>query len=162
MIDPHEAEHVGVEVLDGEFILGDAVAVFVGGAVGHAAFGSTTGHPDAEALRVVVAAIGALSKGSASEFSGEDQEGGVEKSTLLEIFNERGDGLINGESISAVTLLEVGVLIPAITISCSDRQLDKADPFFVRSDTQEPAPQDLESFFLVREAKFYRLLSGCR
>ena len=72
-------EDGGPHVVDGARVLGGVVTEVVGGAVDVPAFDAAAGHPDGEAVGVVVATITALSEGCAAEFTSPDDEGGVEE-----------------------------------------------------------------------------------
>src|SRR2546423_304134 len=68
-------------------------AEFIGGAVDVAAFDTAAGHPNGEAVGVVVAAGGGLAavalefnRGSSAKFAAPDDQGVVEHAALLEIF----------------------------------------------------------------------------
>lgn len=79
VVNTHEVEHGGPELVDiGNFFDG-VVAELVGGSKDVASLGSTAGHPEAEALWVVVAAdvFGKtrLGEGVASKLPGKDDEG---------------------------------------------------------------------------------------
>src|SRR5204863_2299163 len=79
-------------VQDGRVDVGDVVAVFdgveaylIGAAMNYAALDAAAGHPDGEAIGVVVAPVGALAAGGTSEFGGPDDEGVVEHAAALEV-----------------------------------------------------------------------------
>ena len=77
--------HVGhvVPILDG------VEAEFVGRAVDDAAFDAAAGHPDAEAVRMMVAAVAVLRAGRAAELGGPDDQRLVQQAALLEILQQR-------------------------------------------------------------------------
>ena len=105
MVDAELVENGGIEVADADFVFDDVVGVFVGFAVGDAAFDAAAGHPGGEAFRMVVAAVlvaleGALTIGRAAEFSGEDDEGVVEHAALFEVVDEAGAGLVDIEGLA--------------------------------------------------------------
>ena len=64
----------GVDVGDVVRVLLGVKTNLVGGAVREAAFETAAGHPHAESVGMMVAAIAALRAGGAAEFSGEDDE----------------------------------------------------------------------------------------
>ena len=96
-IEAELVEDGGVEI--GDIVRGiDGVeADFVGGAVGDACFEATAGHPDGEAVDMVIATIGALGAWGATELGGEDHEGIFEEAALGEVLEEASDGLVDGE-----------------------------------------------------------------
>ena len=63
VVDTHEVEDGGVDIVDVDGLVDDLPAEVVGGAVGHAALDAAAGEPHAEAVGVVVAAgVGAGSR----------------------------------------------------------------------------------------------------
>ena len=59
VIETEEVEDGGVEVVRGDGVVRGLEAKLIGGAVAHAAFHSGTGKPSGEAVRIVVAPVGA-------------------------------------------------------------------------------------------------------
>ena len=91
-----EAELVqdrGVDVGDVVAVLDGVEADLVGRAVDDAALDAAAGHPDREAVDVVVAAVGALRAGRAAELGGEDHERLVEQAAPLQVLEQAGDRL---------------------------------------------------------------------
>ena len=60
VVQSHEMQNRRVQVVAVDFILDGFVAELVGRAVMHAALHAAAGHPDGEAVRVVVSALGSL------------------------------------------------------------------------------------------------------
>ena len=56
VVNAHEIEDGGMDVMDVDRLVDDLPAEVVGGAVGHAALDAAAGEPHAEAVRIVVAA----------------------------------------------------------------------------------------------------------
>jgi four helix bundle protein len=69
VIEAHQVQDGGVEIVDMHAVLDGVNSEFVGRAVDHAAADSATGHPHGETGAVVVAAALALGSGRASEFA---------------------------------------------------------------------------------------------
>ena len=105
------------------------VAKFVGGAVDCSAFNAAARHPDGETVRVVIPSIAALGERSAAKFARPNNEGFVEKSPGLEIFQQTADGLIDLEGHIAVTLFQSAVLVPGIGLLAIPRMLGQATQF---------------------------------
>lgn len=135
VVDAHEVEDGGVDVVDVDGLVDDLPAEVVGGTVGDAAFDAATGEPHAEAVGVVVAAsVGA----SASEFDyrgaaklrAADDDGFVEEATSFEVFDECSEGLIGVFSVFAVCLNILmgvpGVALRVIDLHHADATLDEA------------------------------------
>ena len=89
VVDTHEVEDGGVEVVAPCDAFGGFAAEFVAAAVGGAWFDACAGEPCDEATAVVIAAGAALGEGSAAEFGGPDDEGIVEETALGEVLEER-------------------------------------------------------------------------
>jgi hypothetical protein len=67
----------------------------VGGAIGEGGFDSSPCHPGGKARGIVIAATGPfLEGGHATEFSAPNDQGVFQKSSLLEVGNEGGCGLV--------------------------------------------------------------------
>ena len=89
-----EAELVqdrGVDVGDVVAVLDGVEAELVGGAVDDAALDAAAGHPDREAVGMVVAAVAALRAGRAAELGGPDHDRLVEQPALLQVLEQPGD-----------------------------------------------------------------------
>ena len=90
MVDAHDLENRGIEVMHVDAVLDDIVTEVVGLAEGGAFVHAGAGHQDGEAAGVMVAPIiglgeSALRVGRATEFAAPDDEGVIEQSALLEV-----------------------------------------------------------------------------
>ena len=136
-----EAARIEAELLhDGRMNIGDVVAIlngveaeFVGGSVDCPAFDSASSHPDGKAEVVVTAPVRTLTAGSASEFRAPDHERLIEEASLLEIFQEPRDGLINLLAIPGVICLQVAVSIPGTCSATAVVNLYEPDAAFDQS-----------------------------
>src|SRR5206468_2937663 len=106
-------------VQDGGVDVGDVVAVvggmepdLVGGAVGDPALDAAAGHPDREAVRVMVAAVGALAAGGAAELRRPHHERVVEHAAALKVLEQAGDWLVNLAAEAGVAVLEIAMGVP--------------------------------------------------
>ena len=81
-----------MQIVDMDGIFGDVPADFIGFTDDLAAFDSTSGHPDAESKRVVIAtrvglaANAIFAQWGTAEFRAPYNESGIEQPSLLEIF----------------------------------------------------------------------------
>ena len=114
VVDAHLMQHGGPHVIDGADVFGGIVAEFIGGAIDVAAFDAAAGHPDGEAVGIVVATVTALRKWRAAEFAGPDEQRAVEQAAGFEILDERGDGLVDLVRHLAVAFFEGTVVVPGI------------------------------------------------
>ena len=115
MVDAHEVEHGRVQVVDLDRVLDGSVSEFVGGAVGPAASNAAAGKPHAEAELVVVASVRSLAERRATELATPDHEGRFEQASTLEVAEQRRDRLVDRAGVVLVALLQLPVLVPAIT-----------------------------------------------
>jgi len=79
VVDAHEVEDGGVEVVDVDTVFDGAATEFIFGAVGEAGFDSATGHPGGEAVVIVVTALGSFGGWGTSELPSPDDEGVFEQ-----------------------------------------------------------------------------------
>ena len=136
VIEAEEVEDGGVEVVDVDGVLHGGEAEVIGGTVDVAAFDTATGHPDGEAVVVVVAAfhdafvgagLGEFDDGGAAEFAAPEDEGFIEQAALFEIGEEGADGLIAFAGEAAV-VFDVIVGVPGLAVAVPE--LDEADAAF--------------------------------
>ena len=121
-----------MQVAHGVGVLDDAVAVLVGAAVDEALLEAAAGEPEAEAVGVVVAAVGPLHERGAAELAGEDDQGLVEQAAGAQVPDEGGDRLVDGERVGGVPLLQLRVLVPRVgglahAVGADHGQLDEPD-----------------------------------
>src|SRR2546425_11798744 len=86
MVESQHMQDGGVQVVDVHTVLDSVVAEFVGCAVDESGLHTGTSHPDGVTVRVVIAAVGALRPRSAAEFAAPDDEGFLQQSARLEVF----------------------------------------------------------------------------
>ena len=90
VIEAHEMENRGVEIVDVDGILHDVDSQFVGHPVGHSAFDAPARHPDGEPVGVMIASHvvlvdGQLNGGSPAHFASPDDQGVLQHVALLQI-----------------------------------------------------------------------------
>ena len=87
MVDAHEMQDGGVDVVNVCFVHHGLEAKFVRLPVAHAALHSAAGHPHAEAVRVMVPAgrTFAFAERHATKFAAPHDERGVQQPALLEV-----------------------------------------------------------------------------
>ncbi len=120
VVEAEEVEEGGVEVVDVDGVLDGLVAVVVGAAEGEAGLGTAAGHPEGEALGIVVASVGFPAVGGAAEFAAPDDERVVEETAGAEVVEECGDGAVNGAAVAAKGGFEVLVLVPSAMIDLDE------------------------------------------
>lgn len=144
MVDAQAMEHRGMKIVDLALVFDRAVSPFIGCAIDRAPLDTTARHPHGERERVVIATIGSLGERRSTELSSPDHEGRIEESSLLKIFEQCGDGLVDGQGVFGVPLFEIAVLIPAIMTDTRAGQFDEPHAAF-----HEPASHQA---FLTEDA----------
>src|ERR1051325_1495123 len=114
VVEAHQVQRGRVQVVNVHLVLHGGRAVMVGRAVGHAAFGAATGHPHGVASRVVAAAVGAVVAGRAAELAAPDDERVLQQTALLEVGEQRGDGLVHCGTTRSEAAAQSLVMIPAL------------------------------------------------
>src|SRR5262249_12611012 len=116
----------GVEVVDVNSVLGGGKSKLVGGAVDVTATGAAAGQPHREAVMVVIATGKGrqLGHGGPAELASPDHQNLVQEPALLQVGEERGDGLVPLVGKLAVVSLNVFVVIPRLARAAPD--LDEA------------------------------------
>ena len=141
MVHSKEVETGGMKIVDMDLIFDHAEAELVGGAISESVFHAAAGHPDGEAFLVMIAAGGRLRAGARivfldhwrpAEFAAPDDEGVVEQTSLLEIGEQTGAGLVGAQGLSGQTGVDALVVIPAFV-----EYLDEADAAFDEAAGQE-------------------------
>jgi len=73
VIDAEQVEHVGVHVVNCQFVFDDPISIFIGRTVSSATLSAAACHPHAEALRVVIATV-TLSERCATKLARENEK----------------------------------------------------------------------------------------
>ena len=124
-----------MKVIDGGDIMNRLVAKLVRGPVGEGSLDSRSGEPACKTLGVVVAATRSLLKSRhATELGTPDDEGFLQQTSTLEIFQKGGAGLVENGPVLAVLIFQMLVSVPvahafATCLVCSVEELDEAHAF---------------------------------
>src|SRR5215471_18805340 len=108
MVDSHQMEDRGMQVVNVDGLIDDLEAKVVGGAVNISALDPTAGQPHGKAERVVVAAVlrsalsADLGDGRAAELRAADDKSILQQATPFEIFDHRGKRPVGVFGILAV------------------------------------------------------------
>ena len=115
-----QRQDAGVQVVEVDAIADGAQAELVGGADDLAALDAAAGHPDREAVGVVVAAFGAagaaVGDGTAAEFAAPDHQRGVEQAAGFEVGQQAGDAFVGLRGAGEVVLVAGDVAVPIVGI----------------------------------------------
>src|SRR5437879_3605368 len=95
VVEAEQVENGRVEVVNGDALLACAETEFVGRSDGLPSFYAAAGQPHRVAVRIVVSAFASLRHGRAAEFTGPNHQGTVEQSPLLEVTQQRRNGLVH-------------------------------------------------------------------
>ncbi len=135
VVEPHEGQERGVQVGRVHPAFDGMDSVLVGRAVRIPLLHAGAGEPHRVAGDVVVPAVLPLGGRQPPELAAEQDERVVEKSSLLEIGQERGGRLIRRRRVADEPLVEVVVMVPP---SLAD--LDEADPRLAQPAGDEALP----------------------
>src|SRR5439155_15041640 len=118
VVDAEAVQNRCVEIVNVYRVFEDVVTELVGLAVTDARLDAAPGHPDRVTTPVMVTAVivlldFSLTINGATEFAAPDHERVVQEPALLEVFNERGTGLVGVLALLLDALGQVAVLIPA-------------------------------------------------
>ena len=111
VIDSQKVKEGGVEVVDAGRVFCGCESKGIGGSIGCATSDSTTGHPIGEACLIVITA-GAedafvdFGERCSPELSAENEQGVIEKTSLTEVEEETGEGLIYSNGFAPVIIGE--------------------------------------------------------
>jgi hypothetical protein len=135
MVDTELLQDRGVDVVNGDRVLGDRFAEVVGRSVRHAFPDAAAGQKDRVAVDVVIAAVPARAVRRASHFAGPHHECLVQQPALPEIANQRRDGLFGDAGVLLVIRLECPVLVPGgvVAVEAGAGDLDEAHSRFHQS-----------------------------
>ena len=129
-VNAHEMEGCGVKVSYMETVFDGSTAQLIGLANADTAFDAASSHPHGEAIGVVVTtcALGVFGGGLASKFSTPDDQGFVEESLVLEVFEQASNGFVGIAGMFVVILFQIAVGIPVGVVVIATRvDLDEAD-----------------------------------
>src|SRR4029079_15453376 len=105
-------QHCSVQVRDIVPVFNGVKTQFIRGAMCDAFLDSTAGHPNREAVRMVIAPVASLGARSSTELRSPNHERFVEQASSLEVLDEGSIRLIHLPEESGMPLLEPTVCIP--------------------------------------------------
>ncbi len=116
MIEPHEMEYRGMNIMHVGPIHGSLEAEFIRCSVAHSSPHTTTSHPHAEPIGVVISARRILSfaEGHPSEFTAPHDQRGIEQATLLQVRQQGSDRLVDLGRMLAMIFLDADMSIPGV------------------------------------------------
>ena len=125
MVDAQTVEDRGVQIVGGYGFLDDVVGEVASFSVADAAFDPTAGEPDAEAARVVVAAIlgwreFSLAVDRAAELAAPDNKSFIKEAALFEIFEEGGLWLISVLALQRQVTGDTAMVVPATMVKLDE------------------------------------------
>src|SRR5262245_37727385 len=123
MIQPQQMQDRCVQIVEVDLVSLCVVAVVVGRAVRQPWADARPSEPHREALRVMVAAVAALSSRSAAKLATPQDQRVVQQATTFQILDKTRDRLIDLEGVAGDVAAKILVLIPLVAM----RHLDEAD-----------------------------------
>ena len=165
VVDAQQMQHRGVEVVDVDLAVHNAVAHVVGLTEGHTAFHSTSGHPSAEAFRLMLAAVcvnrccaaEVLAPRRAAELTGPQDERVVQQPTSFQVFEQARNGLIRLLAKPREVAANVAVMVPSI-----HRHLHEPYTRLAELASQEAGPAVLVGVLVADAVEVERLLRFLR
>ena len=109
VIQSHEGQDGGVQVMDMDPILNSGEPEIVRGSIAESGLDATAGHAHGEAVVVVISSLLALGGGSSSELTAPDHQGLIQQASPLEILDQGGDSLVTGLGEPGVSTLDVSM-----------------------------------------------------
>ena len=113
----------------------------VGGAVTDPALDAATGHPDREAVRIVIAAVAALAHRGAPEFAAPDDQRRIEQAATLQILEQSRDRFIGLLAMFRVVAFDIAVRVPILVGVALAVILSSTVGLSLRSDRAKRAEQ---------------------
>ncbi len=141
MVQPHEVEHCGMQIVHVDFVVDRAKTKVIGSTVRHTAFDTTACKPHGEAPMVMVAPIAVFGGGGSTEFTTPDNECFVEQASVFEICEEGRHRLIDGAGKIARRSGVIVVGVPWLTVAVID--LREANPTFGKPSRQQASIGEL-------------------
>ena len=120
MLNPEEAQHRGMQVVDVHGILNRVVAQFIRRAKDEPGFDPAAAEPDAEAGIVMIATVAALAHRGSAEFAGPNDQRLVQHAALFEVRDQRHAGAINFCGFEFDALLHAAVMVPVLVIKLNE------------------------------------------
>ena len=117
VVDAHQVQHSGVQVVDVHWVFDDIVGEVIGLAVCSARFDAATRHPDCESVGMMIAPEGlrgdlALGKDSTSELTTPQDQRIIQHPTFLQILDQRCLRLVDILGLNLDALREFKVVVP--------------------------------------------------
>jgi len=116
VIEPEELQKGDMEIADVGFAFDGFHSKFVGGTDRVTRIAAATGQPDSHGVGIVISTVSRSATHtvvrSAAKLAAPDDKRAFEQASLLEISNERGNGLIDASNKIAVGALDVVVTVP--------------------------------------------------
>ena len=146
VVEAHQMQDRGVQVMNGGPVFDCFVAKIVGSTILGTTFGPTAGKPHGEGIGVVIATGAvALRVGGAAKFAAPDHQSLVEHAALLEIGKQGADWLVDRPSRDRMVGFDVVVTIPWDVVDSSSTAIgscENMDEAYTALD-QTPCGQEL-------------------
>lgn len=158
VVDAHEVEQRGVEVVEVDFVFGGVPTEVVSCPIDGASLHSATRETQGVAVGVVFSTVCSLTGWRTTKFAAPNDESIFEKSTGLQVGEEGAHRLVGGASIGAMSFFELSVLVPIEPISFAALDLNEADAAFRKTAGEEAAISKTLTMLVVETVK----LAGSR
>ena len=150
MIEAKEMEQGGVKVMHVNRVLGDVESEIVGFTMDMPRFEAATGHPEAEASIMMIAAIvAALYHWGATELAAPDYDGVIKQASLFEVSHQGGAGFVGIERVLLQPFHKIRVLIPCFMKQFDDMPYVRQATFAAVASIEAPMRKLKPEFRLV-------------
>ena len=130
VVEAHQVENGGVQIVDVNASFDGVVAEVVGGAVDVAALDAAARQPHREAVAMMIPAGGPFAHRRAAKLAAPDHQRVVEQAAGLEVAQKRGDGPVAlagmGAVVEDVAVIVPGLVVPVVDLDDANAALDQA------------------------------------
>ena len=116
VVNAHEVQNCGVQVVDMDFVLNGVPAKLVGRSMHHAAFDAATCHPHRETERMMLAAVRALGRWRATEFAAPQDKRVFEQAARFEVNQQGGNRLVHRGTAFGQFFAQASVMVPDVVL----------------------------------------------
>ena len=165
VVDPHQVQDGGVQVVDRHPVLYGIVAEFIGFSIAKASFDAAARHPHREPLGVMVAAddlrVARLGSWCAAKLAPPQDQRIFQQPPRLEVLDQARYRLVDLADVDLVSLFQVGVLVPLFVVkgqAVRVADLDKTDAPFGKAAGQQTHLAKVLGLLVVQPVQLPRVV----
>ena len=164
VVDPHQVQNRGVQVVDRHPVLYGIVAEFIGFSIAKTGFDAAARHPHREPLGVMVAAddlrVARLGSWCAAKLAPPQDQRIFQQPPRLEVLDQAGDRFVDLADVDLVSLFQVGVLVPLFVVkrqAVGVTDLDKTDAPLGKAASQQTHLAKVLGLLVVQSVQLPRV-----